>query len=1105
MIITVKDNRFMLSIAKIQKADSSYYTHATPSAGSQLPYYEKDGTWDGALSDLLGLREKTVVKKDLDNIWAGNVDLSNDFPGVRHSRIKNAAFDFTFSAPKSVSILFGLTEDEISSRIAESHERSVKTAFSYLERECSYVRRTEHKIQTKKPAKGLLSAQFLHRTSRANDPHLHTHLTIANLSTEGSGKWSALATRILYGHIRNAGLLYHWNLRFDLSKSLGVSFTDSRPYADLIGLDRKIILSFSKRQQQMTDELAFLDLATPQAKKIALYKSRPPKDFSTPYLQLQEKWKEEAYGLGISNRKLHSLLHSQKHFFSLANGENNELSDTSKLLDNNNVSLNRENTTANLLKGSYANDQEGRDEAKIDTNQISDLTSSAKKHVAEHGRILSDFQLTFTRKTLLTSCLLHVNDQLAPKDIENGIDQFLSSREVISLNEDSHTKNIYRQVFSPDNKSYDRTNPRGHLDLGQENTDHFVDTFSSELEKSGRPEKEKVYMHQKNLVILSKIAAIQRKNHKNQDINITGRTELSLPTGVAAPVDGSIDSFDPYDTQKTDPGSLDNKIQGNEVFPRERKIILTYSKNRAHLISAITGEETLSLQELLYKCKLESERENKLYCVLNGYIRKNGIIGGEVGQKIHLDYNSKNFDRIMAQFEEKLSSSLSSFLNHKEVTYELSVNPIPLILKNILDQGITSQQINFTQKIDLASLIKEHQKENVNFSEKKQIPESIIKESAGEIVKSSLDLELNRPVSNTAAITTGSHPGHFTYITDRKKKVILVEEKKYFLDELKSNLSKLQNNYDHIIVVADDCLELKTQKFQRKALAEELERSETNRYLSFGGKTDNDYLHIHRYRLKGSRNRSICPQNNYCFSLPQKQYFSPVITQRRTHPKGNLMILNPGEAEKLIARRRKTLDWSVGITHSDLKKTDRDLLANRSFQQRNSDEGTAYRSESICLFTIGIPAKIPPGFEKDDHVHILVKPKFIPENDIERYLEDLCGKSNGLQKERFREKTGNQADYRISPQVNTPYRQSKNNLRNYQPALNKTDVYQNEHRRNKKRYLDNQNMTGVIEERSDFSAEKKHDGVDHKSHDLDKRQIGKTSNYKLRESFEISL
>lgn len=55
-----------------------------------------------------------------------------------HGRRRVAALDLTFSASKSVSVLFAVGDREMSVALVEAHERAVGEALAYVEREaCS--------------------------------------------------------------------------------------------------------------------------------------------------------------------------------------------------------------------------------------------------------------------------------------------------------------------------------------------------------------------------------------------------------------------------------------------------------------------------------------------------------------------------------------------------------------------------------------------------------------------------------------------------------------------------------------------------------------------------------------------------------------------------------------------------------------------------------------------------------------------------------------------------------------------------------------------------------------------------------------------------------
>ena len=93
-----------------------------------------------------------------------------------------SGYDLVFSCPKSVSLLHALTDDErVRREISEAHEAAWQAALGYLEREACVVRRG-HGGAVREHGQGFVAAAFRHRTSRAQDPHLHTHVIVANMA-----------------------------------------------------------------------------------------------------------------------------------------------------------------------------------------------------------------------------------------------------------------------------------------------------------------------------------------------------------------------------------------------------------------------------------------------------------------------------------------------------------------------------------------------------------------------------------------------------------------------------------------------------------------------------------------------------------------------------------------------------------------------------------------------------------------------------------------------------------------------------------------------------------------------------------------------------------
>src|SRR5437870_9671169 len=90
-----------------------------------------------------------------------------------------AGFDLTFSAQKSVSALWALSDFETQTEIVKAHHEAVADCLALLEAEVAATR-----IGTRGVAQvdvlGVIAVAFDHWDSRAGDPQLHTHLVIAN-------------------------------------------------------------------------------------------------------------------------------------------------------------------------------------------------------------------------------------------------------------------------------------------------------------------------------------------------------------------------------------------------------------------------------------------------------------------------------------------------------------------------------------------------------------------------------------------------------------------------------------------------------------------------------------------------------------------------------------------------------------------------------------------------------------------------------------------------------------------------------------------------------------------------------------------------------------
>ena len=102
-----------------------------------------------------------------------------------------AGFALTFSPPKTVSVLWALGDEEVSGAVLGAREAAVGAAMTFLEDHAAFTWRGRGGL-LQVDTEGLLAAAFVHRTSRAADSQLHTHLLLANKVRTQDGRWLSL-------------------------------------------------------------------------------------------------------------------------------------------------------------------------------------------------------------------------------------------------------------------------------------------------------------------------------------------------------------------------------------------------------------------------------------------------------------------------------------------------------------------------------------------------------------------------------------------------------------------------------------------------------------------------------------------------------------------------------------------------------------------------------------------------------------------------------------------------------------------------------------------------------------------------------------------------
>ncbi|HEX4245901.1 MAG TPA: MobF family relaxase [Acidimicrobiales bacterium] len=257
---------------------------------------ESPGRWMGSAASALGLSGE-VEPDGFADLLNGRDPLSGHPLPVKRDRVTVAAYDLVFCAPKSVSLLHALGPTELSAAVGDGHDAAVQATTDYLARSGLGVRRRSNDHLTTLSTTGMVGGAFVHRTSRALDPHLHTHVVAANVAQGVDGAWSAVDSRRLFAHAPVAGRLYHAELRHELSTRLGVAWNvGPTGLGDVVGVDPGLRGLFSQRSAEIKAYVA--DHAGRVSVRGAFYATRPEKDRTVSWDALVPHWRHRAHDLG---------------------------------------------------------------------------------------------------------------------------------------------------------------------------------------------------------------------------------------------------------------------------------------------------------------------------------------------------------------------------------------------------------------------------------------------------------------------------------------------------------------------------------------------------------------------------------------------------------------------------------------------------------------------------------------------------------------------------------------------------------------------------------------------------------------------------------------
>jgi len=292
----------MVSLAVVKDVN---YFHNVQNEHAVEYYSEKEkieGWWQGKLAEKEGLIGKEVTKEDVERI-AKQVENG-----------ERLGLNITYSAPKSVSIVYSLLGDE---RIKEAHEKAVRVANEWLEKHLAQTRQG-HAGKERVEAAGVAIANYTHETSRAHDPCLHTHAVVLNAVIRATdGQIRALEPEKIFQYQKALDQVYKNELARALQElGYAIEMKDQNGNFEIRGISQEVIEKFSERAVQIKEvaEILKYELNTTNEYKIrdiAAIESRPVKEFLSKE-ELEQRVSQKLNELGKTKEDIKQSIEAAK-------------------------------------------------------------------------------------------------------------------------------------------------------------------------------------------------------------------------------------------------------------------------------------------------------------------------------------------------------------------------------------------------------------------------------------------------------------------------------------------------------------------------------------------------------------------------------------------------------------------------------------------------------------------------------------------------------------------------------------------------------------------------------------------------------------------------